>query len=151
MKAYIVTAGEYSDYHIHKVFLDKDLAERYVRTLRFAPDSHYSFERDAILEEYDIENTDQTKDMEIANYVYISATFDIDNNLHTCYVEGSDEDDKICEKDPVQIVDINGSILSLGGYVKRRQNETAEQLDERCKKIVLDMCYAYKAKSKGVA
>lgn len=30
MKVYIVTAGEYSDYHICKVFLDKEKAEKYV-------------------------------------------------------------------------------------------------------------------------
>lgn len=30
MKVYIVTAGEYSDYHICEVFLDKEKAEKYV-------------------------------------------------------------------------------------------------------------------------
>ena len=30
MKIYIVTAGEYSDYHICKVFLDKEKADKYV-------------------------------------------------------------------------------------------------------------------------
>lgn len=30
MKVYIVTAGEYSDYHICKVFLDKEKADKYV-------------------------------------------------------------------------------------------------------------------------
>ena len=29
MKVYVVTAGEYSDYHIERVFLDKDKAHRY--------------------------------------------------------------------------------------------------------------------------
>lgn len=30
MKVYVVTAGEYSDYHICKIFLDKEKAEKYV-------------------------------------------------------------------------------------------------------------------------
>jgi uncharacterized membrane-anchored protein len=31
MKVYIITAGSYSDYHIERVFLDKENAERYVK------------------------------------------------------------------------------------------------------------------------
>lgn len=30
MKVYVITAGSYSDYHIERVFLDKEKAERYV-------------------------------------------------------------------------------------------------------------------------
>lgn len=31
MKLYVVTQGEYSDYHIEKIFLDKDKAENYAK------------------------------------------------------------------------------------------------------------------------
>lgn len=33
MKVYVVTAGEYSDYHIYRVFLDKSKAESYAKLL----------------------------------------------------------------------------------------------------------------------
>jgi len=49
-KVYIVTAGEYSDYHIEAVFLDRVLAERYVDVL--TREERYPEHRR--VEEYDI-------------------------------------------------------------------------------------------------
>lgn len=45
MKVYIVTRGEYSDYQIESVFLDKEKAEKYI-------DTHDS---DMEIEEYDLD------------------------------------------------------------------------------------------------
>lgn len=41
MKVYIVVAGQYSDYHIERVFLDKEKAERYVELSQNGYDSPY--------------------------------------------------------------------------------------------------------------
>ena len=48
MKVYVVTSGEYSDYMINKIFLDKDKAEEYRKWL---PDSND-------VEEYDTSDED---------------------------------------------------------------------------------------------
>jgi hypothetical protein len=48
MKVYVVTSGEYSDYMINKIFLDKDKAEEYRKWL---PDSND-------IEEYDTSDED---------------------------------------------------------------------------------------------
>lgn len=48
MKVYVVTSGEYSDYMIRKIFLDKDKAEEYKKWL---PDSND-------IEEYDTSDDD---------------------------------------------------------------------------------------------
>ena len=48
MKVYVVTSGEYSDYRIEKVFLDKDKAELY-RDLHRHEDYYFQME----VEEYD--------------------------------------------------------------------------------------------------
>lgn len=55
MKVYVVTSGEYSDYMIRKIFLDKDKAEEYKKWL---PDSND-------IEEYD------TSDDDVVNKQYV--------------------------------------------------------------------------------
>lgn len=51
MKVYIVTAGEYSDYHIDRVFTDQAAAEAYAALRRQSPIS-----MGARVEEYDTDN-----------------------------------------------------------------------------------------------
>jgi hypothetical protein len=59
MKIYIVTAGEYSDYHIVRVFLDKEKAERYISLCG----NHYD---EPVIEEYE---TDDDSIIEEINFI----------------------------------------------------------------------------------
>lgn len=70
-KIYIVTTGEYSDYHIVKVFNDKQKAEKYIQLYNQKNDYEYD---KLDLEEYDITNTvPEYKD-------YIHIVYDITND-----------------------------------------------------------------------
>jgi hypothetical protein len=60
MKVYIVTAGEYSDYHIKRVFLERSLAERYVAL-------QTNSQEDFSIEEYE---TDDDKKFDQIRYFY---------------------------------------------------------------------------------
>jgi hypothetical protein len=53
-KIYIVTAGEYSDYHIVRVFEDKDLAVKYVDAVNLSSEEYDECD----IEEYEIQDTD---------------------------------------------------------------------------------------------
>lgn len=60
MKVYIVTSGEYSDYQIEKVFLDKAKAEEYSKK---ATTDHYG-------ESYDVEEFDTDDNMDMSRMPY---------------------------------------------------------------------------------
>ena len=71
MKIYIVTAGEYSDYHICEVFLERSEAEKYV-AVRVTDD--YYHEDEIYIEEHDTyEGNIETDDKVV--YVYEFLTY----------------------------------------------------------------------------
>ena len=87
MKIYVVTAGEYSDYHICKLFLDKEKAEKYVAI--YNEMNEYD---ECWLNEW--ETSDEKVDMtaKVSHYYY--AYIDMDGEFHT------DEEDEGSETLP---------------------------------------------------
>lgn len=88
MKVYVVTAGEYSDYHICKIFLDKEKAEKYVA---IENEINQPYDECWINEwETDDDKVDMTA--KVGHYYY--AYIDKDGELHT------DEEDEGEETSP---------------------------------------------------
>lgn len=54
---YVITAGEYSDYHVEHVTTDKKLAESYVKLHDGMPDDLYIEEFDDLRDQCDIQDT----------------------------------------------------------------------------------------------
>ena len=79
MKVYIVTAGEYSDYHICKVFLDKEKAEKYV-ALENEMNKYYS--DNCYINEWDTadDSVDMTAQAATYYYAYISNEGEIETD-----------------------------------------------------------------------
>jgi hypothetical protein len=65
MKVYIITSGEYSDYHIERVFLNKEKAEQYVKLVN----------NDSSWNEVGIEELESSDDEIIAEIKYIHAKY----------------------------------------------------------------------------
>jgi len=71
MKVYVVTAGQYSDYHIEQVFLDKEKAENYVKYHNSDPDWYDC----ATVEEYD--TADEGYALQRDGYYHVDMESDI--------------------------------------------------------------------------
>jgi hypothetical protein len=90
MKVYIITAGSYSDYHIERVFLDKEKAEKYVKLSQ----SNYNYDQPYIKE---METSDNAV---IDKITYVEAFYtkgknheDIDVDIIITNTLNSSEDD----------------------------------------------------------
>lgn len=56
-KYYVITAGEYSDYHVVQITMDRKLAEAYVKLHGDTDDSMYIEEYDDLMDQCDIQDT----------------------------------------------------------------------------------------------
>lgn len=130
MKVYVVTAGEYSGYHIAAVFTDKDLAYRYA-SLKTLQETYYEYD----VEEWD---TDEVKmeaikneEEEILPTMYYRCTF----SKHGFLREGRDI---VPRQKPAPIrKEWNDDIIV---HVPREHNTP-----EQCVKIAQDMRAKYLA------
>jgi hypothetical protein len=61
MKIYVVTSGDYSDYHIDKVFIDEEKAKKYIE----CQNRYLEYNDKSRLEEYDTEEKDFESVVEI--------------------------------------------------------------------------------------
>lgn len=55
-KYYVITAGEYSDYHVVQITMDKKLAEAYLKVHDGSPDDMYIEEYDDLIDQCDIQD-----------------------------------------------------------------------------------------------
>ena len=139
MKVYIVTEGQYSDYHIEKVFLDKNEAYKYM-----AIEGSYSCQ----VEEYEItdnviSNTDKSLILGVCarftndelNDIHILPKFNYDN---LGFFDSCNNTSKYSKKyKPFEFVKYYKNI-SL------RENETIDDFEERAKKICIDEYFIWK-------
>lgn len=73
MKIYVITAGEYSDYHIVAVTTDKEKADNFVKVHN---DSKRFYYDDAYVEEYDTEDFDIAVTDRNAKYFKVFGSWD---------------------------------------------------------------------------
>ena len=85
MKVYVVTAGEYSDYHICKIFLDKEKAEKYVALENEI--NEYLCDQ-CWVDEWD--TSDDSVDMDAKTATYYYAYITTDGEIETDEDEGQD-------------------------------------------------------------
>ena len=142
MKIYVVTEGEYSDYHIEGVFLTKETADKYVK-LHY-PDVKYAYPN---VEEYD------TIDELYSNGEYvIECCAEFSNVLGTLTNYGT-----YCTSNvyPVsQAPDEHTDIMTWDRitifYFYVSENSKALHDQELLKKIACDRYAAYKARKEGI-
>lgn len=73
MKIYVITAGEYSDYHIVAVTTDKEKADNFVKIHNESKRFYYD---DAYVEEYDTDDFDIAVDDHNAKYFKVFCDWD---------------------------------------------------------------------------
>lgn len=95
MKIYIVTAGEYSDYHICKVFTDKEKAEKYV-----ALQNELNPHDEGWLTEWETADDKVDANVKVAHYYFCSISLD-DGVIFDDY--GTDETYPMIDKGDVII------------------------------------------------
>ncbi|MDD3238259.1 MAG: hypothetical protein PHV37_09210 [Candidatus Gastranaerophilales bacterium] len=78
-KVYIVTEGDYSDYHIEKVFSKKEDAELYVQLNK---SDYYSME----VEEYEIDNVKLPDEKDVIHYYFCSTAIYHSETHHKYYI-----------------------------------------------------------------
>ena len=139
-KVYIVTSGEYSDYHIDAVFTTREKAEQFCAV-------HNTCERYSNfynIEEYDVDESDCTK----AEVVY---AFHVDPSLKPSVEEVYVIDARNIEKfeEKVKIWQRSGDLLqdyyALGRYVFLKEHNP-----EKAIRIVLDRIAKAKAEKEGI-
>lgn len=64
-KIYVVTEGEYSDYHIEACFSTKEKAQEYIKNAKKVNESYY----------YDIEEWELDSNSDIVDVIYLTFTF----------------------------------------------------------------------------
>lgn len=85
MKVYIVTAGEYSDYHIEAVFTDSVTARRYAR-----------LDTDRNVEEYDVDSISLEFEEKLMSEYNIGYNFDT-NKLVSIHNTTWEQEDEVCQ------------------------------------------------------
>ena len=135
MKVYIVTSGSYSDYGIHKVFLDKAKAKHYTKCHDFWGD-------EPNIEEYDTYDDN----IDITDNGYIEATISWDINLNDfsytqtyCNTEKNEIKEDV-DKNYWYISVVNSYMITLN--IERwykRDNLTEEQAKVKVEKIMQDL------------
>ena len=129
MKIYIVSAGSYSDYHIEKLFSNKDKAEEYADWLEDSND----------VEEYEVDDiTEYKKYYKIIVNIKYHDNGKCDFTYHTCKTV-----DNWCAKGDTSISDYhkyNGDYISL--YLNRlveSQNYNEEFYKNKYTKAAYDL------------
>lgn len=123
-EVYIVTAGDYSDYHIEAVFKDREKAEAYCKCHKDCEIEDFGFSDDNI---YTIFNY-----VRIQYNIYLNR--DLDNNLYIQFGRLSKEDDGWYNKNDVSVL-IYGDWLSI--VVFRKLPEIYDENEIREKYIIV--------------
>jgi len=76
MKVYVVSAGEYSDYHICRIFLDKEKAKKYV-----AIENEINQYYECWITEWETDDNEIDMNAKVGHYYY--AYIDLDGELKT--------------------------------------------------------------------
>lgn len=134
MKVYIVTRGSYSDYHIEKVFINKEQAESFVQLCNYHKDAYDLME----IEEWDAED-ETAQASEYIELTYFTTapkpfSWQIDQEIKQWFVRfqiGIAEEDKT--------VVYNSTYDGLSVYLKRKVKDTKEGAEQLCVKIAQDI------------
>ena len=134
-KIYIVTQGEYSDYHICKVFANKESAIAYCNSMYDKEESEYFWGR-YYVEDYEICDSGQH---EPPARIGVDAKF-MDSELVSFYT-GMMFGHRI-KFDRRK----SSRVITAYGDIDIRNGESMEEFEKRAKKIVVDKFYQYKAR-----
>jgi hypothetical protein len=131
MKVYVVTAGSYSDYHIERVFLDKEKAERYVELSQNSCDEPY-------IEEFE---TDDDKQIDKITYIY--ATYSKDRSYGNDYMRVEIKTTNTLDSSEE---DVNGNNFWLYSYFGEKDLTVTRVLngeydEEKLKNKYTKVCY----------
>lgn len=138
MKIYVVTEGEYSDYRIRKVFLDKEKAEKYIE---IAYRTRASLD-DCTIEEY------ETSDDIFQAPVYVRCEYYRNERSGHDYVSADDYGYSASDDVPPDSIDesYNDALF----YFYLREDSQAFNSSEQLKKVARDRYAAYKARKEGI-
>lgn len=141
MKIYVVTEGEYSDYHIEGVFLTKEAADKYVK-VRYDGRAY-----DPCVEEYDTID-EMYRDDEYA----IECRAEFDNTLGTLTNYGTycTTNAYPVSQAPNEHTEIMTWDRTTIFYFYVSENSKALHDQEILKKIACDRYAAYKARKEGI-
>lgn len=144
MKVYIVTEGEYSEYHIEGVFLDKKKAEEYCALMNR---NDYGWMPSAAVEEYTTED-DSINTGGTARWLYSFRpslkTIDISHKTMKPW-----ETPRIVGYDKILTIEPDRNTLYACGYVYITFT-LSERNDSKAKKIAYDALAEYKANQEGI-
>ena len=139
-KTYIVTAGCYSEYHISKVFDNREAAEEYARQCNF--NIHDYWEHDASVEEYEVlSNYDLPKE-EPRILVNLRR---LDNGSFEEFIEYM-TDSFVKEDEAPDFSDVG--IQSM--VIQVRSGESVEDFEKRARKVIIDSWYAWKYRERQI-
>lgn len=141
-KAYIVTQGCYSDYHICSVFLDKESAEKYVKLRSERGGSRYD---ELTIEQYDI-----TEYGDIPNHYYIRVMYNPkDDSVKVGMIEGATKQ-RFDGKGDMDIVDVYWDGCLSFSIIRDYMVDINNLDKEHILKIARDKYAEYKAKREGI-
>lgn len=136
MKVYVITSGEYSDYHIVAIFTDKQKAHEFMDNANYFRD--YGYDNGVDIMEMDTDMKHNKRPTTAVVYAeFVNGTlmdgdyFDVGSNP-----SGSDMEyyTKHEDKEVVRFV------------ITIRDGESYDDLCERSKKVAIDKYYTYKAR-----
>lgn len=126
MKVYVVTAGEYSDYHICKIFLDKEKAEKYV-AIENEINQYYD---ECWINEWETDDDNVDMTAKVGHYYY--AYIDMGGELHTD--EEDDGDEPIPKIDKGEVI-IKADDWGISVYSKKSYKHAEKVAIEQYQKI----------------
>ena len=139
-KVYAVTAGCYSDYHICKIFDNKEAAEEYARQCHYSRDY---WDRSASVEIYDLEHICKKPQKEPVFIVDVwlneDGTFDEEVSLSE-YNESDAYHKEIMQRG--YEFDTYKHLQSMP--VQVRPGESLKNFEKRARKIIIDAWHAWK-------
>lgn len=127
-EVYIVTAGEYSDYHIEAVFKDKAKAEAYCKCHKDCEIEDFDFSDDNI---YTVFNY-----VRIQYSIYLNR--DLDNNLYIQFGRLTKEDDGYLDQNE-EYVNVYGDWLSIVIIRKLPEVYDEDEIREKYTKVLHDL------------
>lgn len=142
MKVYVITAGEYSDYHIVTVTTDKEKADNFVKVHN---DSKCFYYDDAYVEEYDTDDFDIDVTDRNAKYFKVIANWDYEKDCNDIECDEIDSLEYLADKNSLQHY-----TLSLMGNVTRWKFYCTAKDEDHAIKKATDWAGQKKAEIKGV-
>ena len=128
MKVYVITAGQYSDYHIERIFTDKTLAEEYYKQQKNDPSADVND-----ITEWETDQDFERKDTFVYDVLMIFKKFGVAPAKDFAELEGI------------------GRIYCMKNYPKSQVNAIFLTRCNCCCEIEYDMHFIIEAKSKELA